>query len=620
MAVTFTRTGAQIEEIHNTVDDPKSNAQFSDDIRTIAGEYRGLWPDTGGSANKGDTYQTQVSGTPTGKYFTALQITTSAPEPEGVNWRESINGTDDRYIASFESLANMISGTVNGISGSITPNENHTYYVRELNETYTVTSVADGGVALSGGLYARKQPSGIEVESDAGLSQILRSINHDARTNVVVIGDSITEGVAATEWKARYVNQFMQSLQNSVSQGYRYFGNARISKDFDDTNKSTTGTFISSGVVNDALQLDDGETITLNNYQARNFDVIYNADLSSGALELRVNGHLAATHSISGSGQQTSYPSLSLVQDTIETDAITITSSGGSVVVNSLSVLAHSIDSTPSQYGFIIPRSGWAYQNFNTSSQMDLIAEYSNFANKERCTFFIMLGTNNIYNTGYNNTPSEYLTEMSKLVDGLTSRVSGSHFYISVPPKGGSSWSPIAPYVYEDYVATILRYCSENGHTPIRFDLVDFAGKGLIPDGIHPSDDGMALMSKVVCDTVGVEYNPDIYSRYESVNKVVKGIATYNDLWSPLSSFSAKVIENNGLVSMTGFANQNASTSRVMCTLPPQYRPVSRDIYTTCQTQSGLETLVIYQNGDIEVGNLPGGWVSLDSVHFLKRS
>lgn len=93
MAYTFTRTGAQIEEIHNTVEDPKSNTQFSDDIRTIAGEYRGLWPDTGGSANKGDTYQTQVSGTGTGQYFTALQNTTADPVGDNVNWREVVSGS-----------------------------------------------------------------------------------------------------------------------------------------------------------------------------------------------------------------------------------------------------------------------------------------------------------------------------------------------------------------------------------------------------------------------------------------------------------------------------------------------------------------------------------------------
>jgi hypothetical protein len=117
MAVTFTRTGAQIEEIHNTVDDPKSNAQFSGDIRTIAGEYRGLWPDTGGSANKGDTYQTQVSGTSTGQYFTALQNTTADPIGDNVNWRSIVSNKSLGGVASYQaaSVADMIVGkTVGG--------------------------------------------------------------------------------------------------------------------------------------------------------------------------------------------------------------------------------------------------------------------------------------------------------------------------------------------------------------------------------------------------------------------------------------------------------------------------------------------------------------------------
>lgn len=112
MSYTFTRTGAQIEEIHNTVGDPKSNAQFSDDIRTIAGEYRGLWPDTGGSANKGDTYQTQVSGTGTGQYFTALQNTTVDPDGDDVNWREAISEASfSKYTElAYNSVPDMIAG------------------------------------------------------------------------------------------------------------------------------------------------------------------------------------------------------------------------------------------------------------------------------------------------------------------------------------------------------------------------------------------------------------------------------------------------------------------------------------------------------------------------------
>ena len=80
--------------------------------------YRGLWPDTGGSANKGETWQTQTSGTPTGQYFTALQNTTVDPVSDDVNWREVVSVdsfskyTNITYKASGGNSAidNMIAG------------------------------------------------------------------------------------------------------------------------------------------------------------------------------------------------------------------------------------------------------------------------------------------------------------------------------------------------------------------------------------------------------------------------------------------------------------------------------------------------------------------------------
>lgn len=52
--------------------------------------YQGLWPDTGGSALKGETWQTQVDGTPTGEYFTALRNTTVDPVNDNVNWKSTM--------------------------------------------------------------------------------------------------------------------------------------------------------------------------------------------------------------------------------------------------------------------------------------------------------------------------------------------------------------------------------------------------------------------------------------------------------------------------------------------------------------------------------------------------
>ncbi|CAM0054858.1 hypothetical protein VPHF89G1_0038 [Vibrio phage F89 g1] len=55
-------------------------------------DYQGLWPNSGGSANKGETWQTQTGGTPTGQYFTALQNTTVDPVGDNVNWRRADYG------------------------------------------------------------------------------------------------------------------------------------------------------------------------------------------------------------------------------------------------------------------------------------------------------------------------------------------------------------------------------------------------------------------------------------------------------------------------------------------------------------------------------------------------
>ncbi len=72
-------------------------------------DYQGLWPDSGGSANKGDTYQTQVSGTPTGQYFTALQNTTVAPASDDINWRGviSVSGLSQYAELSFDTFSDL---------------------------------------------------------------------------------------------------------------------------------------------------------------------------------------------------------------------------------------------------------------------------------------------------------------------------------------------------------------------------------------------------------------------------------------------------------------------------------------------------------------------------------
>lgn len=80
-----------VDEVNASASSAESSANAAEAAASSAG-YKGLWPDTGGSAEKGDTYQTQVGGTPTGEYYTALQNTSIDPVGDNVNWKVDVSG------------------------------------------------------------------------------------------------------------------------------------------------------------------------------------------------------------------------------------------------------------------------------------------------------------------------------------------------------------------------------------------------------------------------------------------------------------------------------------------------------------------------------------------------
>lgn len=107
----------QADRSESEADKSEASAQEAQAIADSIGQYRGLWPSAGGSAKKGDTWQTQASGVPTGRFYTALKDTTAAPSADNTNWKEMINKeslpayTDITYRASGGKSAvdNMIS-------------------------------------------------------------------------------------------------------------------------------------------------------------------------------------------------------------------------------------------------------------------------------------------------------------------------------------------------------------------------------------------------------------------------------------------------------------------------------------------------------------------------------
>ncbi|CAH9011484.1 conserved hypothetical protein [Vibrio phage 456E52-1] len=116
----------------------KDSADRARSIADSIGQYRGLWPIVGGSALKGDTWQLQVGGIASGRYFLALKNTAVSPIGDNVNWKEEVSKDSlptytkiaYRSEGGKTSVENMIAGVpmAIGIGGVCTTS--HTVWKR----------------------------------------------------------------------------------------------------------------------------------------------------------------------------------------------------------------------------------------------------------------------------------------------------------------------------------------------------------------------------------------------------------------------------------------------------------------------------------------------------------
>lgn len=111
---TIDEMNTAITNVENSETNAAASAAAAE-AAAAGGGYEGLWPDTGGSALKGDVWQTQVGGTPTGDYFIALQDNAVAPSNDNTNWR-SVNdhaSLNNRNQPSAHDAASISRGASN---------------------------------------------------------------------------------------------------------------------------------------------------------------------------------------------------------------------------------------------------------------------------------------------------------------------------------------------------------------------------------------------------------------------------------------------------------------------------------------------------------------------------
>lgn len=234
-----------IDAINNTAiqvtSDSESAAASATAAETAAQSsgYAGLWPDTGGSALKGETWQTQAGGVPTGFYFLALQDTSVDPVGDNENWREtsditpsSVPDYTDIVFKAFggnSAIENMIAGRIDGnvtikhLAGNIYSTQGDVWRHKGTNignetlddfEALSDISLSSFGVIFDGATIntsaidlaiAYAESSGVKLTAGEGVC--LTDGGHDLDSAVIECA-----GIDSTTFKTTGVNQYMFAL------------------------------------------------------------------------------------------------------------------------------------------------------------------------------------------------------------------------------------------------------------------------------------------------------------------------------------------------------------------------------------------------------------------------
>lgn len=363
-------------------------------------------------------------------------------------------------------------------------------------------------------------------------NQLANIFTGKASGSIVVVGDSITQGVGATDISKGYAGILADRLNANQNGGYHYESITQFRVLPSDITISGTVSVGTNGPVKQSLILQPGAVITINR-DLTYLDVFYTQDTSAGSLHFNKNGTLYRTFLCAGTTElnKTSFNGAHL--QTSGRDTYTITCVGNPVEITALLTLRRNeTSSTVFRCGV----SGYTSGDFINPIQTNAISALAKFFICPKGVIFLNIGTNDIYSVDNSVSPNQFKTNMATILNALN----GHYICLSVPPIANSSVFPAVKAHHAKYKEIIYGLALQYDLPVVDFSSIDFIGKGLYTDGVHPNDAGHYEMARYICETMGVSFNTTInkYMTTEFLNGLKKTITI------PLTSFST-----NGVIS-----------------------------------------------------------------------
>lgn len=401
------------------------------------------------------------------------------------------------YLKEFESGAGTAGGPIEAKAGAITPDNKNTF-----------------ASASSGVYFERLIPEIFQVVEKKSAASFFGT--NKTYSAIILLGDSNSEGVgtALNSYSDGFAGQFMRATANSFDagagsdRGFRYESVLKMQKALEN-GITSSGSIISGGLCDSRLSLADTQSITITGREIASADVFYEASLSSGSLEFRINGSLYKTVSITGTGTKDTFPSYFYGNSWVckETDVITITSVGGTVVITEILAIRYSA-STPLLYSIV--RQGWGLEDFAEPAHVaEAAAHVERFVSGKDKLVIVCLGTNNQNGVvGRELSPTDYVLALNDLIYkyAVALQAGGGvvSFAVWVPPKTLDA-RPLG--TYQQYIDAIVEYCSTRpliqcirmDKSALGYEVADY-----FADARHFNDLGHKLAARILCDNFGV--------------------------------------------------------------------------------------------------------------------
>jgi len=480
-------------------------------------------------------------------------VPSGAPDKVGASqYLDAVKRVISSGVPVFQDVPAMLSGVdVEGNSVILASGRRLVTLFPVTTDWQVTTNVTD--YPLTPTLYAQQLDGNERIAlsmavADAKLkARVQRAGQFEIAGSVSILGDSITVGEGATALENSYASVVQRTFADFQTGGYGPNNEVNFNWTSMGGVALTGQTAGTSGPIQRSQIISVGGTITVTRPNATKMAFFYDQTPSSGIVEVRQNAVLLATIDCSGTAAKSrlsQYVNISAGGANVQ-----FLVTGAPVEFLAIVPIADNANQPNVTMSMRMAVSGWNSSDFLADpNQLISVGECGGIGGSDSI-FVLAVGTNDIYTAA--RPPVEYKANLKDIGEKIQSFRQSNVIVLTVPPIPDETLFPpaISDYTHADYRREVYNLAEEKGWTVVDYSLLNFAGRSLYVDGLHPNDRGHQEMAATLLSKMGLMIEPPL-SGVESAAISAKSDAQLFRRSADLTTFTGTTTREKTLTSM----------------------------------------------------------------------